>query len=79
MLRHLTIKDFAVVRATDMEFGPGMTVISGETGAGKSLLIDALGLLSGLRADAGMVRHGAQRAELSAEFELAPKPLPWPG
>jgi len=73
MLRHLTIKDFAVVRATDMEFGPGMTVISGETGAGKSLLVDALGFLSGLRADAGVVRHGAQRAELSAEFELAPK------
>jgi DNA repair protein RecN (Recombination protein N) len=70
MLRHLTIKDFAVVRATDMEFGPGMTVISGETGAGKSLLVDALGFLSGLRADAGVVRHGAQRAELSAEFEL---------
>lgn len=73
MLRHLTIKDFAVVRATDMEFGPGMTVISGETGAGKSLLVDALGFLSGLRADAGVVRHGAQRAELSAEFELAAK------
>ncbi len=73
MLRHLTIKDFAVVRATDLEFGPGMTVISGETGAGKSLLVDALGFLSGLRADAGVVRHGAQRAELSAEFELPPK------
>ncbi len=73
MLRHLTIKDFAVVRATDMEFGPGMTVISGETGAGKSLLVDALGFLSGLRADAGVVRHGAQRAELSAEFELPAK------
>ncbi|TAA46344.1 DNA repair protein RecN [Pseudoxanthomonas winnipegensis] len=72
MLRHLTIKDFAVVRATDLEFGPGMTVISGETGAGKSLLVDALGFLSGARADAGVVRHGAQRAELSAEFELAP-------
>ncbi|SEL04929.1 DNA replication and repair protein RecN [Pseudoxanthomonas sp. GM95] len=73
MLRHLTIKDFAVVRATDMEFGPGMTVISGETGAGKSLLVDALGFLSGIRADAGMVRHGAQRAELSAEFDLTSK------
>ena len=66
MLRHLTIKDFAVVRATDLEFGPGMTVISGETGAGKSLLVDALGFLSGARADAGVVRHGAQRAQLSA-------------
>ncbi len=70
MLRHLAIKDFAVVRATELEFGPGMTVISGETGAGKSLLVDALGFLSGLRADSGVVRHGAERAELSAEFNL---------
>lgn len=71
MLTLLTIKDFAVVRAAELEFGPGMTVISGETGAGKSLLVDALGFLSGLRADSGMVRHGAERAELSAQFELS--------
>jgi DNA repair protein RecN (Recombination protein N) len=71
MLRHLSIKDFAVVRATELEFGPGMTVVSGETGAGKSLMVDALGFLSGLRADSGVVRHGAERAELSAEFALA--------
>ncbi len=68
MLRHLALKDFAVVRAAELEFGDGMTVISGETGAGKSLLVDALGFLSGLRADSGVVRHGAERAELSAEF-----------
>lgn len=72
MLRHLAIRDFAVVRATELEFGPGMTVISGETGAGKSLLVDALGFLSGLRADSGVVRHGCERAELAAEFALAP-------
>ncbi len=48
-----------------------MTVVSGETGAGKSLMVDALGFLSGLRADSGVVRHGAERAELSAEFALA--------
>ena len=71
MLRHLALKDFAVVRAAELEFGDGMTVISGETGAGKSLLVDALGFLSGLRADSGVVRHGAERAELSAEFASA--------
>ncbi|HET6396959.1 MAG TPA: AAA family ATPase, partial [Pseudoxanthomonas sp.] len=70
MLRHLAIRDFAVVRSTELEFGPGMTVISGETGAGKSLLVDALGFLAGLRADSGVVRHGSERAELSAEFAL---------
>jgi DNA repair protein RecN (Recombination protein N) len=72
MLTHLAIKDFAVVRAAELEFGEGMTVISGETGAGKSLLVDALGFLSGLRADSGVVRHGAERAELSAEFQPTP-------
>ncbi|HHW4681603.1 MAG TPA: AAA family ATPase, partial [Xylella taiwanensis] len=70
MLRHLSIKDFAVVRNIELEFGPGMTVVSGETGAGKSLIIDALGFLSGLRADSSIVRHGAVRAELSAEFDI---------
>ncbi len=70
MLKHLALKDFAVVRSAELEFGPGMTVISGETGAGKSLLVDALGFLCGLRADSGVVRHGAERAELSAEFSL---------
>ena len=79
MLTHLALRDFAVVAATELEFGPGMTVISGETGAGKSLLVDALGFLSGLRADSGVVRHGAERAELSAEFDLADRPdaLAW--
>jgi len=79
MLTHLALKDFAVVRATELEFGPGMTVISGETGAGKSLLVDALGFLSGLRADSGVVRHGSERAELSADFDLSASPaaLEW--
>ncbi|TYT23762.1 DNA repair protein RecN [Luteimonas viscosa] len=79
MLRRLTLRDFAVVSASELEFGPGMTVISGETGAGKSLLVDALGFLSGLRADAGMVRHGAARAELHADFDPADAPaaLDW--
>ena len=70
MLRSLHVKDFAVVSASELEFGPGMTAITGETGAGKSLLVDALMMLCGARADAGMVRHGQERAELSAEFTL---------
>ena len=74
MLTHLAIRDFAVVTVAELDFAAGLTVISGETGAGKSLLVDALGFLSGARADSGMVRHGADRAELSAVFDLADAP-----
>ncbi|BCT93869.1 DNA repair protein RecN [Lysobacter helvus] len=74
MLTHLAIKDFAVVRAAELDFAAGLTVISGETGAGKSLLVDALGFLSGARADSGVVRHGAERAELVAVFDLSDAP-----
>ena len=71
MLTRLALRDFAIAAAIELEFGPGLTVISGETGAGKSLLVDALGFLGGQRADSGMVRHGAERAELTAQFSLA--------
>ncbi|MBD8524514.1 DNA repair protein RecN [Pseudomarimonas arenosa] len=70
MLSRLFLKDFAIAAEIEVELRPGMGVISGETGAGKSLLVDALLLLTGARADAGVVRHGASKAELIAEFEL---------
>ncbi len=71
MLESLYVKDFAIVGEAEIAFGPGMTVVTGETGAGKSLLVDALLLLAGGRADASMVRHGCERAELSATFDLS--------
>ena len=74
MLTQLSIRQFAVVAEAELAFGPGMTVVSGETGAGKSLLVDALSLLSGQRADSGVVRHGAARAELHGEFHLTDAP-----
>jgi len=70
MLTSLYVRHFAVVEAAEVSFGPGLTVVSGETGAGKSLLVDALMLLAGARADSGMVRAGSDRAELAAEFDL---------
>jgi DNA repair protein RecN (Recombination protein N) len=68
MLTALRLRDFVIVEAAELEFGPGFTVLSGETGAGKSILIDALGLALGARADAGMVREGAARADIAAVF-----------
>jgi len=70
MLTHLRIRGFAIIDALELELGPGFTVITGETGAGKSIVVEALGLLLGDRADSSAVRHGAERAELEAEFAL---------
>ena len=70
MLTSLYVRHFAVVEEAEIHVGPGLTVISGETGAGKSLLIDALLLLSGARTDNSVVRSGCERAELIAEFDL---------
>jgi DNA repair protein RecN (Recombination protein N) len=75
MLRSLFVKDFAIIDGADVNFASGLTVLTGETGAGKSLLVDALMLLAGGRGDAGVVRHGAERAEMSAEFDVRALPL----
>ncbi len=75
MLTSLYVRHFAVVEAAEVTFGPGLIVVSGETGAGKSLLVDALMLLAGGRADSTMVRAGSTRAELAAEFDLTNLPL----
>lgn len=68
-LRHMVLRDFAIVRELDLDFSRGFSVLTGETGAGKSILIDALQLALGARADAGVVREGASRADVSAEFD----------
>ena len=70
MLRQLSIRDFVIVEALELEFHPGFTVLTGETGAGKSILVDALELAVGGRADASVIRDGAERAEVAAEFDV---------
>ena len=74
MLTYLHILDFAIIDALELDVGAGLTVLTGETGAGKSILVDALQLIAGGRAGAEVVRHGAQRAEVTATFELAQAP-----
>lgn len=70
MLTHLSIKNFAVVRSLDIELNDGLTVITGETGAGKSIMVDALGLVLGDRADNNIIRDGTERAEITAVFDV---------
>ena len=74
MLRFLNIRDFVIVDRMEVEFCQGFTVLTGETGAGKSILIDALSLSLGERSDAGQVRNGSKRAEISAEFDVSESP-----
>ncbi|SHF30479.1 DNA replication and repair protein RecN [Modicisalibacter ilicicola DSM 19980] len=74
MLVQLAIRDFAIVDRLDLDLHGGMTAITGETGAGKSILLDALGLCLGERGDAASVRHGTKRADLSARFDIVQLP-----
>jgi DNA repair protein RecN (Recombination protein N) len=72
MLLRLIVRDFVIVDRLELEFAAGFGALTGETGAGKSILVDALSLALGERADATVVRSGAERAEISAEFDVAP-------
>ncbi|HNA21183.1 MAG TPA: AAA family ATPase, partial [Agitococcus sp.] len=74
MLTHLAIKQFTLVENLELDIAQGFTVITGETGAGKSILLDALGLCLGDKADGQAVRHGADKAELSALFDVSQLP-----
>ncbi len=74
MLKHLIIRDFVIVDTLELDFSSGFTALTGETGAGKSILIDALSLALGERGDAGMVRSGSERAEIDAEFDVSGLP-----
>jgi DNA repair protein RecN (Recombination protein N) len=74
MLTHLQIRDLAIVDALELDFAGGLTVLTGETGAGKSIVVDALTLACGARATADLIRNGAERAEIAATFDLKQAP-----
>jgi len=76
-LKRIALRDFVIVRELDLDLSEGFSVLTGETGAGKSILIDALQLALGARAEATVVREGAARADISAEFDLPPALAPW--
>ncbi len=76
-LQHIVLRDFVIVRELDLDLSTGFTALTGETGAGKSILIDALQLVLGGRAESGVVREGATRAEICAEFDSSPDVLAW--
>ena len=75
MLTSLQVRNFAIIDEIEIEFDSGMTVLTGETGAGKSILVDAMGLVLGERGGSGLVRAGARRAEFVAEFDLGDLPV----
>lgn len=77
MLQLLSLKDFVIVPSLVVEASSGLTCLTGETGAGKSILIDALELVLGARSDTGLIREGAQRTEVCAEFDVTPRVKKW--
>ena len=78
-LKRIVLRDFVIVSELELDLASGFTVLTGETGAGKSILIDALQLVTGARADAGVIREGAQRTDVSAEFEATETTAQWLG
>jgi len=76
-LRRIVLRDFVIVQSLELDLGPGFGVLTGETGAGKSILIDALQLALGARADSGVVREGASRCDIAAEFDAPTALGPW--
>ncbi|MEO8654291.1 MAG: DNA repair protein RecN [Ramlibacter sp.] len=76
-LKRIALRDFVIVRELELDLSGGFSVLTGETGAGKSILIDALQLALGARAEAAVVREGAARADISAEFDVTPALAPW--
>ena len=78
-LKRIMLRDFVIVSELELDLASGFTVLTGETGAGKSILIDALQLVTGARADAGVIREGAQRTDVSAEFDASDSMAQWLG
>ena len=70
LLSRLSIRDVVLIDQLDLEFSPGLTILTGETGAGKSILLDALALALGARGDGGLVRHGQAQGQVTATFDL---------
>jgi len=78
-LKRIVLRDFVIVQALDLDWHAGFTVLTGETGAGKSILIDALQLALGARADADVVREGCTQADICVEFDGCARLRPWLG
>ncbi len=76
-LKRIVLRDFVIVQELDLDLSGGFTVLTGETGAGKSILIDALQLATGGRADVGVIREGSARADISVEFDMSPAVVGW--